>query len=90
MHSERCLFSKPTMSVYPPHILSPSHTQAKLDTLGPRKARVTFDHGVDTTRKDLFVNYRRTQFGAEPWRPANYQTGAWGGVHRVCRHGGGQ
>ena len=51
---------------------------------------MTFDHGVDTTRKDLFVNYRRTQFGAEPWRPASYQTGAWAWAGSIASPAGGR
>lgn len=52
--------------------------QHKMKALGVRKSRHVFANPEG--RRDAWVNYRRTQFGAEPWKPASYQTtAAWTG-----------
>jgi hypothetical protein len=56
----------------------PKDVMARMKALGPRRSRVIFDNPDGRTAQ--FVNYRRTQYGAEPWRPAEYQTeAAWTG-----------
>lgn len=55
----------------------PVEVLTKMKALGPRRARHIFEGNL---RKDLFVNYRRTDFGPDVWEPADYQTqAAWTG-----------
>jgi hypothetical protein len=50
----------------------------QMKALGPRKARHIFAN--DKAGAPAWVNWRRTQFGTEPWKPADYQTdAAWTG-----------
>lgn len=52
--------------------------QAQMKALGPRKARFIFEN--PDGKQAAWINLRRTQFGPEPWKPANYQTAAaWTG-----------
>ena len=57
----------------------PRLLQAKLDTLGPRKARHLFTH--ETSKSDQFVNYRTTSWEHAPWRPeaGGLTAEAWSG-----------
>lgn len=51
---------------------------AQMRALGPRKARAIFANPEGG--KAAWVNWRRTPFGTEPWKPADYQTqSAWTG-----------
>ena len=51
---------------------------ATMKALGPRKSRAIFAN--DKAGTPTWINLRRTQFGKEPWKPANYQTEtAWTG-----------
>lgn len=73
----------------------PRDVQARMKAAGPRKATAIFRNPAAGTA--TWVNYRRTQFGTEPWKPASYQTAeAWTGEpwpapapHAKDGHGGG-
>jgi ETC complex I subunit conserved region len=61
------------------YVILPKDVQARMKALGVRKSRSIWEN-PDNLGKSHFVNFRRTQFGSEPWRPATYQTEeAWQG-----------
>lgn len=66
------------------YVILPQEVTARMKALGPRRARVIFDN--PDGKAAAFVNYRRTQYGAEPWAPAHYQTAAaWTGPEWPAR-----
>lgn len=66
------------------YVILPQEVTARMKALGPRRARVIFEN--PDGKAPAFVNYRRTQYGAEPWAPAHYQTAAaWTGPEWPAR-----
>lgn len=72
-------FQKPGMveTSYADNFLS-KEIALKMKALGPRRSRFIFEN--PHSGKPAWVNWRRTPFGPDPWRPASYQTdSAWTG-----------
>lgn len=62
------------------YVILPKDVQARMKSLGVRRSRSIWARDEGAAGKSHFINLRRTQYGSEPWRPADNQTdAAWTG-----------